>query len=43
MADVFSNPETRARMLRVAADYDLLAQSLERDVARAPRAGNAAE
>lgn len=43
MAEVFNNPETRARMLRVAAEYDRLAETMERDIAEAAGRESAAE
>jgi hypothetical protein len=43
IAQVFRNPETRARMLRVAADYDRLAETMERDVAEPAGRGSVAE
>jgi len=43
IAEIFSNPETRARMLRVAADYERMAERVERRAADVPGQATAAE
>ena len=37
IADTFSNPETRAKMYAVAADYELLAERAEQECDAPPR------